>query len=188
MKHIPNILSAFRILLIPVIIWVYLGATEFSDYLLTGVLLGVSGITDMADGYIARKYNFITDLGKVLDPIADKLTQIAMAVAVWMRHSSLWPLPVFLVVKEVLTAAGGLWIYRKAGVVSSAKWYGKFATIIYYAVMVLLMVFPSIFESGYAWAPLALIVLAMVFSAVRYAVDFGRDVKNRKSETEEPPV
>ena len=180
MRHIPNLLSAFRILLIPFILRAYLHAAQLQDYVLAGVLLGVSGITDIADGYIARKYQFVTNLGKVLDPIADKLTQIAVAAALWMRHPSLWPLPAFLLVKELTTAACGVWMYRRAGVVGSAKWYGKMATIVYYVVMFLLIIFPSLLEGPRAFVPLALVGLAMVFAGVRYAVDFRKELGNRK--------
>ena len=74
---IPNILSTVRILLIPVIIWLYIG---LKDYLLTGVFVIISGLTDIIDGAIARKFNMISDVGKVLDPFADKATQIVVMI------------------------------------------------------------------------------------------------------------
>lgn len=181
MKQIPNLLSTLRILLIPVILWVYLGAEEPSQYLLAGVLLAVSGITDMLDGYIARRFHFITNLGKVLDPIADKLTQISVAVALWLRHAALWPLPVFLILKEVTMGVCGLLLYRRQGVVSQARWYGKLATIVYYLVIFILIIYPPILDGGRVWIPISLVVLAMIFSGVRYAMEFGGDLKHRKN-------
>ena len=73
---IPNILSYVRLGMIPAIVWVYCGR---KDYILASILMVISGITDIVDGWIARHYNLITDWGKIIDPIADKLTQIAVA-------------------------------------------------------------------------------------------------------------
>lgn len=182
MKHLPNLLSGARILLIPWILAGYLNATRLADYLWAGVLLALSGITDIADGYIARKYQLITPLGKALDPIADKLTQVAVATALWLRNGALWPLPVLLVVKELLMAVGGLWVYRNYGVVDSSRWYGKLATIIFYAVTVLLVAFPALLDGPVGWGLLALVGLAMAYSGVRYAVDFRRGLAARRAE------
>ena len=72
---IPNMLSIFRLVLIPVYIYIYLNATESYHYSIAAGILAISCLTDMIDGKIARKFNMISELGKVLDPLADKLTQ-----------------------------------------------------------------------------------------------------------------
>lgn len=182
MKHIPNLLSMARILMIPWIVTTYLEATELSHYLWAGMLLTLSGITDIADGYIARKYQFITPLGKALDPLADKLTQVAVAIALSLRSGALWPLPAFLAVKELVMGACGLWVYRKYKVVGAARWYGKLATIIFYGVAVVLMACPPLWDGPAVWMLLSLVGLAMVFSGVRYAVDFRRSLAARREQ------
>lgn len=72
---IPNIMGYARIILIPIFVWTYYTAEEMMDYYFAAFVILLSGLTDMLDGYVARKYDMITELGKVLDPIADKLTQ-----------------------------------------------------------------------------------------------------------------
>ena len=87
MLTIPNLLSVFRILLIPLIVWLYCGK---QDYLLAAWVLLLSGVTDIADGFIARRFRMVSDLGKVLDPIADKLTQTAALVCLLTRFRAVW--------------------------------------------------------------------------------------------------
>lgn len=84
---IPNLLSVFRILLIPLIVWLYCGK---QDYLLAAWVLLLSGVTDIADGFIARHFHMVSDLGKVLDPIADKLTQTVALVCLLTRFRAVW--------------------------------------------------------------------------------------------------
>ena len=79
---IPNIISMFRLLLIPVFIFSYV---ILKNDLLTVILLTVSGISDMLDGWIARRFNMVSELGKALDPIADKLTQLSMILCLIFR-------------------------------------------------------------------------------------------------------
>ena len=88
--NIPNLLSLFRLLLIPVYITIYLRAQDKADYFLAASILAVSCLTDMIDGQIARRFNMITDLGKLLDPIADKLTQFALVLCLSLRHPVLY--------------------------------------------------------------------------------------------------
>ena len=129
---IPNLLSAFRILLVPVIVWLYCGR---GDYPLTACVLVLSGVTDIVDGFIARRFRMVSDLGKVLDPVADKLTQTAALGCLLTRFRVLWWLLALLVVKECLMAAMGIFVIRRTGEVYSASWHGKLATCILYAVI-----------------------------------------------------
>ncbi len=138
---IPNLLSFFRIILIPIFVWSYIGK---KNYTLTAVLLLLSGITDTLDGYIARHFNMISDLGKVLDPIADKLTQAAMLFCLVTRfHLMLIPL-IAMFVKELYMAISGCLIIKKTGVVLWADWHGKIATILLYAMMILHVLWQNI--------------------------------------------
>lgn len=137
--NIPNCLSVFRILLIPVFIVTYF---KEQYYAAVGVLL-LSGLSDTLDGIIARKFNMITDLGKMLDPIADKLTQtsIALCVAVsnFNRNNILIILIAVCVIKEVIMGIGSLVLMKKGLRPCPAKWYGKVATAAFYCAMVLVV-------------------------------------------------
>ena len=105
---IPNLLSLMRIALVPLIVWSYL---NLEDGVLAGCLLVLSGATDIADGIIARRFNMISDLGKVLDPVADKLTQGAMLIClVALFPKMLLPL-ILLAVKELFGAISGLMVF-----------------------------------------------------------------------------
>ncbi|MBQ3053407.1 MAG: CDP-alcohol phosphatidyltransferase family protein [Clostridia bacterium] len=131
---IPNILSMVRICLIPIIVWLYCGV---KDYTLTGIILILSGITDLVDGFIARRFNMVSDLGKILDPIADKLTQSTMLICLFFRFP-LMLLPFFLIfAKEVFMSITGALVIKKTGEVNSADWHGKVATCMLYAMMIL---------------------------------------------------
>lgn len=129
---IPNLLTVFRILLIPLIVWLYCGKR---DYPLAAWALLLSGATDIADGFIARRFHMVSDLGKVLDPIADKLTQTAALVCLLTRFQAVWWLLGVLVVKETVMAVMGLLVIRRTGSVYSASWHGKLATCVLYAVI-----------------------------------------------------
>ena len=129
---IPNLLSAFRILLVPVIVWLYCGKR---DYPLAAWTLALSGVTDVADGFIARRFHMISDLGKVLDPIADKLTQTAALACLLTRFRTMWWLLGVLVAKEAFMAFMGLLVIRRTGAVYGAAWHGKLAACVLYAVI-----------------------------------------------------
>ena len=131
---IPNILSFFRLLLIPVIMWLYIVK---KDPIWTTVILILSGVTDVVDGIIARKCNMISDFGKAFDPVADKLTQIAMLFCLVSRFKwMLLPLCV-LVVKEITAGVMGLMVIRKTGDVFGAVWHGKATTVSLYSMMII---------------------------------------------------
>lgn len=127
LKHVPNILSICRILLIPVIVI----SVAFNNYLLALIIFTISSLTDVVDGYIARNYDAVTNVGKLLDPLADKLTQLAMVASlVWADVISGWILTVLLI-KELIMIAGAAFLYGKSVVVYS-RWYGKLATVLLY--------------------------------------------------------
>lgn len=130
-KHVPNILTIIRFLLIPIIIICALQ----DDYIATIVFLTISGITDILDGYIARRFNFISDFGKLMDPLADKATQVTLlGVLTIQKIIPLWII-VIVLLKEFLMISGASFLYGKELVVSS-KWYGKLATVLFYIAIV----------------------------------------------------
>lgn len=130
-KHVPNILTMIRFLLIPIIIAFALQG----DYVATIIVLTISGITDILDGYIARKFNFISNFGKLMDPLADKATQIALLGTLTIQKIiPLWII-VVVIIKEFMMISGASFLYGKELVVSS-KWYGKLATVLFYIAIV----------------------------------------------------
>lgn len=130
-KHVPNILTIIRFFLIPVIISYLLKG----DYIASFIFLTISGLTDVLDGFIARKFNFITNFGKLIDPLADKATQISvLSVLAIQNVIPLWIL-IIVVLKEFAMISGASFLYGKEFVVSS-KWYGKLSTVLFYVAIV----------------------------------------------------
>ena len=131
LKYVPNTLTVIRFLLIPFIIYSVISG----NFLLALVLFTISGITDIADGFIARKFNLISNFGKLMDPLADKLTQISMlAILVIKNMLPIWIL-VIVVLKEIAMVCGASFLYGKDVVVYS-RWYGKLATVLFYLAIV----------------------------------------------------
>jgi len=138
---IPNILSFFRLCLIPVIVWLYVGK---QDYLWTLLILTLSGVTDIVDGIIARKFNMVSNFGKAFDPVADKLTQMAMLFCLVSRFKYMMVPFVLLVVKEVFTGITALVSIKKTNTVKGAVWHGKLTTVSLYAMMAIHVVWFNI--------------------------------------------
>lgn len=137
---IPNFLSFFRILLIPAMVILYTQSRYYASVLI--ILL--SGLTDIADGKIARKYHMISDFGKFIDPVADKLTQAAMILCLISKYTGMLVLIILMFLKEVFLFLCSYVTFKKTGIVNSAKWYGKATTAVLYAVMILLFLMPDI--------------------------------------------
>lgn len=130
-KHIPNALTILRFILIPFII-IYIVKDKYIEAF---IFLTISGLTDVLDGIIARKFNFITNFGKLIDPLADKTTQISILVTLALKDIiPMWIL-VIVFIKEFVMIAGASFLYGKELVVSS-KWFGKLATVLFYLAIV----------------------------------------------------
>lgn len=127
LKHIPNILTLIRFILIAPI--VYFIASE--KFVLALIFLILSGFTDVLDGAIARKFNVISDFGKLMDPFADKATQVAILVTLSIKGFIPFWILAIVVIKEFAMISGASFLYGKELVVSS-KWYGKLATVLFY--------------------------------------------------------
>jgi len=178
---VPNILSLFRLLLIPVIVWLYV---VHQDPLRTTAVLALSGITDIIDGVIARKYHMVSDFGKVFDPVADKLTQIAVLLCLVTRFRwMLLPLGL-LVVKELTAAATGLLVIRKTGKVMGAVWHGKATTAALYSMMLIHLMWyaiPQIVSGMLIGGCTVLILLSAILYSVRnVSVLTGRRMESVK--------
>ena len=161
---IPNMLSFFRLCLIPVIMWLY--CVE-ENYLWAGIILIVSGITDTVDGFVARHFHMTSDLGKVLDPVADKLTQAAMLFCLLTRFP-LMILPLcIMVLKEFFMGVTGLMVIQKTGKVFGADWHGKVTTWLLYAMMILHVFWYNI-PAALSRILIAACVVMMLISLVLY--------------------
>lgn len=167
-KYIPNILTVLRFFLIPFILY-FLVKDEF---ILAMVFLTLSGLTDILDGTIARKFNFITNFGKLIDPLADKITQLSILWMLVLKNIiPLWLL-VIVLLKEATMVAGASFLYGKELVVSS-KWYGKAATVLFYLAIVLSMIFRDLHINTNIDLILYYVALVMtLFSLVMYFREF----------------
>ena len=171
---VPNLISYLRLILIPFIIWAY---CEKESGLLTAILVAVSVFTDVLDGKIARRFNMVTDIGKVLDPIADKLTQAAMMYCLLTKYELMLPALIVLIVKEIFMAVTAIMETKYSAKINSALWYGKACTVILYAVMLILLFFTNI----PLWLANTLIVIsiaAMIISTVLYGIHRIRRIIN----------
>lgn len=138
---IPNILSFFRIILIPIIVVLYV---KYQRYGWTICFIILSGVTDIVDGWIARHFNMISDFGKILDPISDKLTQAAILLCLVSRFPSMLYIFLFMAVKETIMGITGLLSIKYSGEVHGADWHGKLTTVMLYAMMLVHIVWYGI--------------------------------------------
>ena len=143
---IPNILSLFRLLLIPVYIVIYVNARGSSDYYLAAGILAVSCLTDLIDGKIARHFNMISTIGKILDPLADKATQFTLILCLAMKHPILWYLVGLFIVKESFQLIAGGINLRKGKMLKGALISGKICTTILFISLIILVMLPNLPE------------------------------------------
>lgn len=155
---IPNLLSLLRLALIPLMMWLYL---EQQEYVWTFVVLVLSGITDTLDGFIARKYNMISEFGKAFDPVADKLTQVAMLHCLGTTFPEIRYLLVLLVVKEFISGIMSIISIQKTGQVQGAEWHGKVTTVLLYVLIADRMI-PGLLSMVLMILTVGMMVLSMV--------------------------
>ena len=142
---IPNILCYFRILLIPVFMIAYINAINSWDYYFAAAVVLLSGLTDFADGFIARHFNMVTELGKAIDPVADKLSQAAIVISLMIRIEPMRWLFLLFAVKELFMGITSIVLLKKHNTkMDGAKWFGKVSTFVFYTVMFIIIVFPSL--------------------------------------------
>jgi cardiolipin synthase len=173
-----------RIILIPIFIYLYFAHDGSIIAVWPTLILLLSGFTDWLDGFIARKYKFVTYVGKILDPAADKLTQFSVCLAVGIKN------PFFLIVaaayfiKELTMLIGGLLLTKKKIKIAGAKWFGKFGTAAFYAIMLLVLLFPNMDDE--LSLTLCVVLLAiLIFVCIMYVPVFFELVKNGGEKEEE---
>lgn len=167
LKHIPNILTIIRFIFIPIILYfIFTG-----NYILGIISFTISGITDVLDGFIARKFNLISNFGKLMDPLADKLTQISvLASLTTVKIIPVWILSI-VVLKELIMVVGASFLYGKDVVVYS-KWYGKLATVLFYLAIVISLITKQLNLTGF-WSNFDLVIYCIalvctIFSLIMY--------------------
>lgn len=136
---IPNLLSLFRLLLIPVYVVIYLNAQDMTDHFIAAGILAVSCLTDAIDGKIARHFNMISTVGKILDPIADKATQFTLIVCLAIRNPVLWILVCLFFIKECFQLIAGLMTLRKGQMLTGAHISGKICTTVLFVSLIILV-------------------------------------------------
>lgn len=180
---IPNLLSILRIILIPFFIGLFFATFRGASLVAAGILI-LSGITDILDGIIARKFNMTTALGRILDPLADKLTQATVCVCLvilWARKGMVAPvvlLAVFII-KEMLMIIAGANIIRKGRELISAKWFGKLSTVVFYVMMIAIIAFPSMPQKD-IYAFIIISLTFMLFSFIMYVQIFFKFIRKEK--------
>lgn len=167
---VPNILGYFRLLLLPVI-----GVAVVEDWYEAKVaLLGISALTDFLDGKIARRFNQVTELGKVLDPVADKLTLCVLFFCLGIQNRYARVIVILMFAKEVFMALMQLYVCRKTGrTTGGARWYGKICTAVMFLVLLAFLFWrklPESMERGLT----ALSCAVILFAWVMYGREFYR--------------
>ena len=140
---IPNFLSFIRLLLIPVYTIIYLNAKQFQDFSLAAGILAISCLTDMIDGKIARQFDMISNIGKILDPLADKLTQLSLSVCLSIRYPVVRGVLIIFVIKEVFQTGAAYAMFRKGKVLPGALMAGKICTAVLFVSFICLMLIPA---------------------------------------------
>ena len=178
---IPNFMSFFRVVLLPFIIWTY---WKGSYDVAVGLLI-LSAVTDALDGVIARKFNMVSDLGKMLDPLCDKLTQASLMICLAFRYRYVWIVFALLAAKDLTMSFLGAAAIRHRGAVHSAQWYGKVCTVVLETVMAALILFPQIPEK-IVMILLALCCAAILLSLVMYVIYLRGLIRADHSKEERP--
>ena len=174
---IPNLLSYLRLALIPLIVWLYCFEKQYNA---AAWIMAVSAATDVIDGWIARHFNLVTDWGKVIDPIADKLTQIAICFCLAWRFVPVRYLLVLLIMKEFFLGIVSLVFIKKTDTVEGSVWYGKATTVVFFFVALVLILVPTLPNP----AVIALVALEggfILLSMILYTLRFMRLYHERQS-------
>ncbi len=174
---LPNLLSLFRLLLIPVYIKIYLNAEQDRDYILAGSILAISCLTDLADGIIARQLHMISNVGKILDPLADKLTQFFLLLSLAKKYAVLYPMTALFVVKEIFQLSAMVFFAHNGKVLSGALTAGKVCTTVLFISLTALVLFPHL-HYRFVCVLIAIDTALIVYSFYNYFQAYlGRNTK-----------
>lgn len=174
---VPNLITYVRFLLVPPFVYFFLK----ENYIMAGIMIGLSGLSDCFDGFFARKLNQVTSLGKILDPIADKVTLIAVAVCMLVYMPSILPIMLVLVVKEFLMLLGGFVLLIKKISPPPANIFGKVATLVFYFTICIIIFLKAVFQieiMSLIVIGSVIVAVTMLVALVQYAVIFVKLLKN----------
>lgn len=174
---IPNILSYVRIILIPFIVWKYAVAETLGDYYEAAFIVLLSGLTDFLDGFIARRFNMITPIGKLMDPIADKLTQFALILALSFRFHFMFIMFVVFLVKENFMMLMNVLLFKRDQTLHGAIWCGKICTTALYIIMFILIMVPTI-SHKIANILIAIGICFLIYAFIGYGKLYAKMWKN----------
>ena len=181
MKNVPNILSLIRLLMVPLFVWLFLADSVVAAL----VVFILAGATDVADGFIARKYNCTSTLGKILDPLADKAIQLAAFLCLWCKGYVPGWMPVIYLVKELATVIGAFIIFRKTKFVVKSNFFGKLATVLVFGAVFVIAVFGN--RSKYYMCACCSVFYVLLWSILRRKSDendkggFKKEPQHRKT-------
>ncbi|MBQ4105592.1 MAG: CDP-alcohol phosphatidyltransferase family protein [Clostridia bacterium] len=179
---VPNILSYIRIILIAPFIALFLN----EEYIGAAICIIISGLSDCVDGFLARKLNQITQLGKMLDPVADKLTLLAVGVCLSIVEPMVIPVIIILVAKDLLMITGASIMLKKGIMPFASEWYGKVGTVCFYVSVSAIVLFELVlgFENFgiVSLILLSLTAVIMIYSLIRYYFIFRSMLKKAKAE------
>lgn len=179
---IPNILTYVRLILIVPIAINFL----LEKYSIAALCLMISALSDCFDGFIARRFNQITSLGKILDPIADKLTLFAIVICMAIKMPVVIPLLIILIFKDILMLTGGVDLMKKGITPPPAKWYGKLGTVVFYLSVCIIVVCKALFNienNALNYLLLGLSVVVMLFALYKYATLYFEKIREYKNST-----
>ena len=174
---IPNLLSLFRLVLIPVYVYIYLNAQEPYQFYTAGMIMAVSCLTDALDGRIARHYNMVSTLGKILDPLADKVTQFTLTLCLSLKYPVLNLVLMLFIVKEAFQAVAGLVYLRRGRMLPGALMAGKVCTTVLFVSLITLVLFPDmhpVLVDGIALVDAAFLPISFVSYILAY---YGKHTK-----------
>ncbi|MDR1101114.1 MAG: CDP-alcohol phosphatidyltransferase family protein [Clostridiales bacterium] len=179
MKNLPNILTAFRILLLPFFVYFYVFAQKPIP---ASVIFLLAGLTDVADGFIARKYGLITKLGALLDPLADKLLHLTVTTCIAIggvgEHPKIegfrfmWVIVGCLMCKELVMLIGAILLYNKNDIVVPARWYGKLSSLFLSSVILAIILLGDIMSANLKIALAFTALLACILACIGYSLNF----------------
>lgn len=190
---VPNILCYFRIVLIAPMLYFFFKAREMNyaeEYTISATIcLVLSGLSDFFDGLLARKLNQITELGKMLDPVADKLTLFAVGICVVFIEPAVIPVITLLILKDFLMLIGATYMLKNHVKPCASKWYGKVGTFLFYISVGLIVLFDLVLGMGDQFRIFAIILLTltaimMIYSLIRYFLFFREIMKAEKANKE----
>lgn len=171
---VPNLVSAIRIALIPLFVWLVLGR---DDPTTAAFLIGGIGATDWVDGYLARRLHQVSEVGKVLDPLADRLAVAAAVVTGWVSGALPWPIAAAIIAREVVVGIGALTLAARSGATLTVRYVGKLATFAIYLAIPAFFLHAGTGVEFWRWAGWGLAIPGLILyylAAALYVGDMRR--------------